>query len=331
MFLSSHSSRAKALLAVPLAAAVLALAATPAVADVFPSKPVRIVVPYATGGASDALARQLAAALQVLWGKGVVVDNKAGASGNIGSMDVVRAPADGYTLLMQNSTMVINQAVTSKKNYDPLTDLTPIMLLGLTPTAVVASASANVGSVKDLIAAGKASAKGLNYGSCGIGTPQHFIMELLKQKTGLQAEHVSYKGCSPALTDVVAGQIPYAALSANMVVPYVQAGKLRVIGLSSSARYSQLPDVPTFEEQGLKPFDFSVWYALMGPAKMPPDIVQKIRTDVEKLMADPGMRKRLAEIGIEENKGGPEEVVKVITLDQARYQQVAKAAGIKPE
>lgn len=314
-----------------VASALFGLAASSAAADTFPSKPVRIVVPYATGGASDALARLLAAALQTAWGQGVVVDNKAGASGNIGSLDVVRAPADGYTLLMQNSTMVINQAVTAKRSYEPLTDLTPIMMLGLTPTALVANAGANVGNVKELIAAGKSSAKGLNYGSCGIGTPQHFTMELVKQKTSLEAEHVSYKGCSPALADVVAGQIQYAALSANMVVPYVKAGKLRVIGLSTSSRYSQLPDVPTFEEQGLKPFDFSVWYALMGPAKMPPEVVAKIRADVEKIMADPAIRKRISEAGIEENKGGPEDVVRVITVDQLRYQQVAKAAGIKPE
>ena len=233
-----------AVLAVAGAAALAGIGA-PTRAETFPSRPVRIVVPYATGGSADVLARQIAAGLQQLWGQGVVVDNRAGASGNIGAAEVVRAPADGYTLLLQNPTMVANLAVMGKLPYDPVKDLTPIMLLGETPLAVVANPAANIGNVKELVAAAKAKPGALSYGSCGIGTPQHFVMELVKQKTGIEATHAAYKGCSPALTDVLGGQIPLAVVTANLVVPYAKNGKLKVIGVSSASRYALLPDTPS--------------------------------------------------------------------------------------
>ena len=259
-----------------LTALIVATTVAPQVqAQAYPTKPVRIVVPYATGGGSDILARQVGAGLQALWGQGVVVENKAGASGNIGSQEVVRAPADGYTLLLQNSTMVTNLGVMGKLPYDPEKDLTPIMLLGITPIALAAHPSANVGSIKELAEAAKARPTGFNYGSCGIGTPQHFVMELLRQEAGIAAAHAGYKGCAPALTDVVGGQIQLAIVSANLVAPYVRSGQLKALGVSTAQRYSLLPNTPTFEEQGFKPFDFSIWYALMGPARCRPTSWQR--------------------------------------------------------
>ena len=175
-------------------AALLALpaAAPPALAQGWPTKPVRIIVPYATGGGSDILARQLGASLQPMWGQGVIVDNRAGASGNIGTEAVVRSPADGYTLLLQNSTMVVNPAVSGSSNYDAEKDLTPIMLLGVTPIALFAHPSANVRNLREIVAASKANPNAFSYGSCGNGTPQHFVMELLKLKAGFTATHVPY-------------------------------------------------------------------------------------------------------------------------------------------
>lgn len=311
--------------------AVLQMGSPHALAQTYPAKSVRIVVPYATGGGSDILARQIGAGLQKAWGQGVVVDNKAGASGNIGTQEVVRAPADGYTLLLQNSTMVTNLGVMGKLPYDPEKDLTPIMLLGVTPIALAAHPSAQLGNIKELIAASRAKPDTLSYGSCGIGTPQHFAMELVKQKTGVTAAHASYKGCAPALTDVVGGQIPLAMVSANLVAPYVKSGRLRVVGISTAHRYGLLPDTPTFEEQGLKPFDFSIWYALMGPAKLSLQVVAKLAADVEKILADPAVQSSLSNAGVEPYKGSARELASLIKSDSVRYLQLAKSANIKAE
>ena len=306
-------------------------AAPAALADTYPSKPVRIIVPYGTGGGSDTLARQLGVSLQQLWGQGVAVDNRTGASGNIGSEAVVRSPADGYTLLLQNSTMAVNMGMGMKLNYDPEKDLTPIMLLGITPIALVAHPSLNVKNLRELQAYAKANPGKLSYGSCGIGTPMHFVMELVKQKSNLDVVHAGYKGCAPAMTDVVGGQIPLAILSANLAVPYVKAGKVNVIGIANQKRYSLLPDALTMEEQGIKPVDFSTWYALMGPAKMPADVVAKITADVRKVLADPQVQERLSSAGVEPLAGNGDDLVKLIRADKVRYEQLAKSANIKPE
>ena len=317
----------------PARAAALALALTAcgasALAQSYPAKPVRIVVPYATGGGSDILARQIAAGLQTAWGQGVVVENRAGASGNIGTVEVVRAPADGYTLVLQNSTMVTNLGVSGKLPFDVENDLTPILLLGVTPIALAAHPDAKIANVKELVAAAKD--KSLSYGSCGSGTPQHFAMELLKQKTGMAAQHAGYKGCSPAVTDVLGNHVPLAIVSANLVAPHAKSGKLKVVGVTSAKRYSLLPDTPTFEEQGVKPFDFSIWYALMGPAKLPPAVVSKIAADVEKILADPAVQANLTGAGVELLKGSAQDLAKLIKDDATRYVELAKSANIKAE
>ncbi|RZJ20042.1 MAG: tripartite tricarboxylate transporter substrate binding protein [Haliea sp.] len=312
-------------------AALLCTTGPLAQAQTYPNKAVRIVVPYATGGGSDILARQIGAGLQQLWGQGVAVDNKAGASGNIGSQEVVRAQPDGYTLLLQNSTMVTNLGVMGKLPYDPEKDLTPIMLLGITPIALAAHPSANVSNVKELIAAAKAKPDSFNYGSCGIGTPQHFVMELLRQETGIAAAHAGYKGCAPVMTDVVGGQIQLAIVSANLVAPYAKSGQLKALGVSTSQRYALLPNTPTFEEQGVKPFDFSIWYALMGPAKMAPEVVAKITADVTKVLAEARVQENLSTAGVVPFKGSAQDLTKLIKSDSVRYIQLAKSANIKAE
>jgi tripartite-type tricarboxylate transporter receptor subunit TctC len=318
-------------LAFVMLAACSPLVVGPAYAQTYPSRAVKIIVPYATGGGSDILARQIGARLQILWEQGVAVDNRAGASGNIGTEAVVRSPADGYTLLLQNSTMVVNPAVNGKLNYDPEKDLTPIMLLGLTPIALAAHQSTNIKSIKDLVEYSKANPTALSYGSCGVGTPQHFVMELVKQKAGVNATNIGYKGCAPALTDLVGGQVPLAILSANLVAPHIKTGKLYVLGVSTATRYPLMPPVPTFEEQGLKPLDFSIWYALMGPAKMPPDVVARIYADVQKVLAEPAVRENLSNAGVEPYAGTSTDLAKLITADLARYAQLAKSANIKAE
>jgi len=322
---------AKSILNILGLALVCAGAASPALADSYPSKPVRIIVPYGTGGGSDTLARQLGLSLQQMWGQGVSVENRAGASGNIGSEAVVRSPADGYTLMLQNSTMVANMGLGVKLNYDPEKDLTPIMLLGITPIALVAHPSLNVKTLKQLQDYAKVNPGKLSYGSCGIGTPMHFVMELVKQKISLDAVHAGYKGCAPALTDVVGGQIPLASLSANLVATYAKAGKLNVIGVANPKRYALMPDAATIEEQGVKPLDLSTWYALMGPANMPVDVVAKITADVRKVLADAAVQERLSNAGVETQLGTSAELVRLIRSDKVRFEQLAKSANIKAE
>lgn len=320
-------------------AACLQLAAPPGLAQTqaqnlapnYPTRAVKLIVPYGTGGGSDILARQIGARLQVIWGQGVAVDNRAGASGNIGTEAVVKAAPDGYTLLLQNSTMVVNPAVNGKLSYDPENDLTPIMLLGLTPIALVAYQGTNIKTMKDLVDYSKANPTALSYGSCGVGTPQHFVMELVKQKAGFNATNVGYKGCAPALTDVVGGQVQLAILSANIVAPHLKTGKLNGLGVSTAARYALTPQVPTFEEQGLKPLDFSIWYALMGPAKMPVHVVAKIRTDVQKVLAEAAVKESLSGAGVEPLSGNDADLSKLIKVDLARYAQLAKSANVKAE
>ena len=314
-----------------LLATALVLTGATAGADTYPSRAVRIVVPYGTGGGSDILARQLGVVLQQMWGQGVTVENKAGASGNIGSAEVVRAPADGYTLLLQNSTMVANLGMVGKLPYDPEKDLTPIMLLGVTPVAVVAHPSLNVSNVKELAALSKAKPDSLSYGSCGIGTPQNFVMELVKQFGSINAAHVGYKGCAPAVTDVLGGQIQLASVSANLVAPFVKSGKLKVVGVSTPQRYNLLPDSLTFEEQGLKPFDFATWFALMGPKGLPPAVVSKLVTDINSVLARPEVVSNLSGAGVELLKGNGDDLVRLIRVDTKRYADLAKSANIKPE
>jgi tripartite-type tricarboxylate transporter receptor subunit TctC len=297
----------------------------------YPAKPVRIVVPYATGGGSDILARQIGAGLQLIWGKGVVVENKTGAAGNIGSTEVARSSGDGYTLLLQNSSMVTNIGISGKLPYDPYKDLTPIMILGVTPMALVAHPSTGITSLKELVAQSKAKPNTLNYASCGMGTLQHFVMELIKQQTGADAGHAAYKGCSPAMTDVVSGQIPVAMLSANLVVPYAASGRVKVLGVTSGQRYSLLPDAPTFIEQGLKSFDYSIWYALMGPANMPKPVVEKIIRDVKQVLANPSVKTNLSTAGVEIRQGTAADLTKLVRYEADRYTELAKKANIKAE
>ena len=233
--------------------------------------------------------------------------------------------------MLQNSTMVANMGLGVKLNYDPEKDLTPIMLLGITPIALVAHPGLNIKTLKQLQDYAKANPGKLSYGSCGIGTPMHFVMELVKQKTGLDAVHAGYKGCAPALTDVVGGQIPLASLSANLVAAYVKAGKLNVIGVANQKRYALMPEAATMEEQGIKPLDLSTWYALMGPANMPADVVAKITGDVRKVLADAAVQERLSNAGVETQLGSSSDLVKLIRSDKIRFEQLAKSANIKAE
>ena len=305
---------------------------TPAMAeDSYPTRGVRIVVPSSVGGGADLLARQLSAELQKKWKQGIAVENKVGGGGNIGTLDVVRSQPDGYTLLVQNSSMVANYAISAKKPYSPEKDLTPIMLIGVSPLAVFAHPSFRANNVRDLVDLANANPGVMSYGSCGVGTPHHFAMEVLKIKLGVKIEHVSYKGCSPEVTDVVAGQVPLGIATANLIVPYVAAGRLKVLGVSGSKPYQLLPGIPTLESQGIPIQDFSIWYALMGPANMPAQLVNRIASDAGRILDDPSVRTSHSNAGVEPLRGGSEDLARKIKQEMEQLSTLARQANIQPE
>ena len=311
--------------------ASLALLACCGAAAQYPAKPVRIIVPYGTGGATDMVARQIGARLQEKWGQGVVIENRVGAAGTIGTELVVKAAPDGYTLVLQNSTMTLNPSILAKVPFDAEKDLTPIMLLGATPKMLVVHPDLGVHSMKELLALARANPGKLTYGSCGIGTPQHFAGELFKQMARVEIVHAPYKGCAPALADVLGGQVPLAMLTASMVVPHFKTGRLKGLAVSMRERYRLAPEVPTFEELGYKPFDVMVWYALMGPVGMSREIVNRIANDVNAVMNDAGLKARLSTGGIEEMRGSGADLAALIKHELIENQRLAKAAGIKAE
>ena len=297
----------------------------------FPNRPVRIVVPYGTGGGSDILARQLALKLGEMWGQAVTVENRAGASGNLGTEVVVKSPADGYTLVMQNTTMTVNPAIMARMTFDVVKDLTPIVLVGYTPITIVAHPGARISSIKDLTDAAKANPGKLAYGSCGNGTPQNFAVELYQVVAGISLIHAPYKGCAPGLIDVVGGQVPLAVLSSNMVAPYLKSGRLKGLAITSREPYGPTPEVPTMEALGYKDFDFGNWYGLMGPAGMPRAVVEKIQADALKVMSLPDVVANMSSAGVEKFSGTAAQMAEQIKLDVARYARLAKQANIKPE
>ncbi|HSV78136.1 MAG TPA: tripartite tricarboxylate transporter substrate-binding protein [Ramlibacter sp.] len=317
---------------VAAALAALAVAAPVAsAADAYPSRPVRLVVPSSVGGGADAIARVLSASLQQAWPHGVAVENRTGAGGAIGTLEVVRAQPDGHTLLVQNSSMVTNNAIAAKKPYDPAKDLTPIMLVGVTPLAVFAHAGAPFASLRELTEAARAKAGALSYGSCGNGTPHHFGMELLKQKLNIDVQHVGYKGCAPAITDVVGGQLPIGIVTANMIAPHVAAGRVKVLAVSGARRYRLLPDAPTLDSLGHGSPDFSIWYALMGPPRMPPQLVSQIADKVQKVLDTPAVQGQLAAAGVEPLRGGAGELARLIRNESEQYARIARQAGIQAD
>lgn len=316
------------LIAIPLLAL---LWAPPVRAQTYPDKPLKIVVPYAVGGGADVFARVIARSLERLWNQGVVVENKVGASGNIGTLDVVRANPDGYTLLLQNVSIATNYAIQGRLPFSPTTDLTPLMMLGSTPHILVAHPRVGVSNFQELATLVKKNPGALAYGSCGVGTPQHFAMEVLRQMADLDMTHVGYRGCAPAVTDVVAGQIPVAVISANLATQYVGNGRLKAIGITSSRRYGPMPDTPTLEEQGVKDFDYFGWYALMGPPKLPADVSAKVIASVNKVLDDPSVQKTLLDAGVDTKRANAAELIRIITEDSSRYFNLARKLNLKAE
>lgn len=297
----------------------------------YPTKPVHIVVPYPAGGAVDAFARVLTQQLSELWGQQVVVDNRPGASTMIGAEQVAKSPPDGYTLLLTAElTLVIVPHLYEKIPYDPLRDFTPIVALVSATQALVANPSLPVKTVKDLVALAKAKPGQLTYGSFGNGSTGHLNMEVLQAMTGARFNHIPYNGAGPAMNDVIGGHIDFMLAALSIVKGNVQAGKLRMIGVGSSHRSSEFPDVPTISESGAPGFEAKSWFGLVAPAGTPPDVIKKINQDVTKVISDRAFAEKfLAAQGLEPITGTPEQFAALVRAETVRWGKVVKDADIK--
>ncbi|MCX7136430.1 MAG: tripartite tricarboxylate transporter substrate binding protein [Proteobacteria bacterium] len=313
-----------------LTAMLIMASATPA--QTYPIRPIRWVVTYPPGGPTDVVARAIGAKLTEAWGQQIVIDNRAGAGGVIGTDIAAKAVPDGYTLLFGTSAgLTINPALNSKLPYDAVKDFAPVSLLVLNPQILVVHPAVPVNSVKELVALAKARPGQLNYASVGIGSPNHMGMELLKALTGIDIVHVPYKGTGPAITDLLGGQVQVMFNSMPSVIPLVASGKLKGLAVGSVQRSPAVPDIPTVAEAGVPGFENVTWYGMFAPAKTPHDIIVKLNKQVVQILASPEMAQRLASQGAEPRSSTPEELTKFMRVESERWKKVIKTAGIKVE
>jgi tripartite-type tricarboxylate transporter receptor subunit TctC len=315
------------------AAAAFTSLATPAQAQAaYPSRPIRLIIPFAPGGVTDTSGRIVAEYLSRKLGQQVVPDNRPGASGNIGSQVAATAEPDGHTLLLVlDGTFVINPHVYDKVPFNPVRDFAPVGKIGDSTIMLVAYPGAKVKTLAEVIALSKKEPGGLSYGTSGTGSITHIAGELLKQRSGANLTHVPYKGGGPAVADVLAGHIPLAFASAASIQGYLKSGRLVPIGVPSGKRSPQYPDVPTFAESGVPNFDINSWVGLVAPAKTPAPIVQRLNAELNAALNDPTVREKLAASGIGASPGTAASFGEVIRNELALYGPVVKAAGIKQD
>ena len=300
--------------------------------EAYPSRPVRLVVPFTPGGVTDSSGRVVADFLGKRLGQQVVVDNKPGASGNIGTAQVVNAAPDGYTLLLAfDGTMVINPHVFAKVPFDTMKDFAPVGKIGNATLILVAHPDVPAKTLQELIALSKTRTGGLAYGTSGIGGTPHVAGEMLAQRTGAKLEHVPYKGGGQAMTDVMGGAIPLVYTAVAGAQGHVKAGKLKAIAVSSAKRSGSLPDVPTFIESGVPDFVADSWVGLLAPGKTPAPILTRLNSELNAVLNDPALQERLATLGIEATPGSPEQFRDQMQRDLAAYGPIVKSAGIKVE
>jgi len=317
----------------PALAVVSVLFASPAAhaQDRYPSRPIRVIVPFTAGTGMDLLARTIGQKLSERLKVPVVVDNRAGASGNIGTEAVSKSPADGYTLLMTASTIVQNAALSRSVPYEPVRGFTPIGLAAIGNMALVVHPSVAAKSVAEFVALVKAQPGRLNYASPGSGTPHHLAMELFKLNFGIDIAHVPYKGTAGAVTDLLGGQLQAMFLPVHVALPHARAGKLRILAAGGSQRSPVTPELPSLAEEGVSDIDVDIWYALFAPAGLPRDLVTLLNTEVVSILGLADVRDSLQKQGLNPVTGTPEELGKLVESDLERWTKVVRAAHISAD
>lgn len=302
-------------------------------AQAWPSRPMRIIVPLPPGGSPDYMARLLSEKLQPVLGQPLVVENKPGASGHIARDFVAKAPADGYTLLMTEASHVISAAVGAKLPYDPINDFQPIALIATIPFGLTVNSKMPVHTLREFIDYAKASPRPLTYGTAGVGAPHHFAVELLRAETGIKVTHVPYKGSAGIIPALLSGEIDFTIAAVNSLLPHFKSGKLRPIAMAGSARTSVLPEIPTIAEAGPFPgYSMDVWLGVMAPAGTPRPIIDRLNTEINRIVRDPQIvKERMNTVGLEPLGSTPEKMLEVMKTELAKYQKVARAADIKAD
>lgn len=302
-----------------------------AAAGAYPSKPVTIVAAFPPGGTVDILARLIGQKLSEDWKQPVVVENRAGASGIIGSQYVQKAPGDGYTLMVVPITHVTNSSLFKNVPYDPIEDFSPITMLAASPLILVTGNAFPAKNLSELIAQTRANPGRYNCGSAGKGTSQHLACELFKSATKLDIRHVPYRGNAASLTDVMGGQIEMQFDQMATSVPHVRNGRVRALAVTTAKRSPALPDVPTIAESGVPGFDCAAWFGLVGPGGMPPELVQQINAAVHKVLARPDVQKKLMDQGLELTPDSPADFRKTLQAEMTKWAGVIKQAGVNSD
>jgi tripartite-type tricarboxylate transporter receptor subunit TctC len=314
-----------------LAAIVLACVTPAAWAQNYPVKPVRVIVPWPPGGGTDIFARSIGQKLSEAWHQQVIVDNRPGASGNIGAQLAAKSPADGYTLLLATITLATSPSLFKSLGYDPIRDLDAVTLIAGVPHLLVVHPSLPAKSVKELVSLAKARPGELDYASAGIGSPFHLAAEFFNLLAGTKMVNVSYKGGGPAVTAVIGGEMQLTFANLVAVLPHVQSGRLRALGLTSAKRSAAAPSLPTIAEGGLSGYDFTSWFGMLVPAGTPKEAVQRISDGIIKALNTPDLRQRLTGNGADIIAAGPREFSAYLQSETAKWSKVIGQAGIKPE
>jgi tripartite-type tricarboxylate transporter receptor subunit TctC len=313
-----------------LCAAALAVAASsPVAAQSFPSKSIRIIVPFPPGGFNDTLARTLGQKLNERWGQPVVVDNRPGAGSTIGTELVARAPADGYTLLVVSFAFAVNPSLFPRLPYDTGKDFAPVILAAGTPNFLVAHPTVPATTARDLLTLARARPGALTYATAGNGTSNHLCMKLLESLAGVQLTHIPYKGSAPAVLDLVGGRISVMFDNAPNVLSQVRAGKLRALAVTTAKRSALTPEVPTLAEAGVPGYDVEVWFGLVAPAATPREIVAKLNAEMDRILALPEVKSRFADQGVRTIGGPPEQFAAHLREQMAKWAKVVKDAAVR--
>ena len=307
-----------------------AAACSASFAQAWPSKPIRLVVPFPAGGGTDIIGREVTQKITEATKWPFIVDNKPGSGGNIGIDNVAKSPADGYSLVLgQTSNLAINPSLYSKLPYDPVKDLTPISMVANAPLALVVSSESPLRTLADLVAAAKAKPGTINFATSGNGTVAHLATELFQKEAGVKLTHVPYKGASQGINDVIGGQVQVYVSSIPTLIGHIKSGKMRALAVTSLKRVDDLPQVPSVAESGYKGFEAVTWFGILGPANLPKDITARLNTEINKALQTPELQKKLSDQGADVAGSTPEQFANVVRDEMARWGKVVKESGAK--